>query len=225
MAHQCGLQLVSKLRYDARLYFEYLGEQKSKGRPKEYGAKIDYRHIPEQYLVERSTEDSIETCIYQVKVLHRQFAQKLNVVIVTRTHLKTGAFANVILFSSDLELSHQKIIDFYSLRFQIEFNFRDAKQYWGLEDFMNVKEVPVTNAINFSMFMVNLSQALLRDFRLDHPDSAILDLKAHFRAAKYCEEIIKLLREKPEPLLMQQIFSQVSTLGAIHVPNLPVSSV
>jgi putative transposase len=29
-------------------------------------------------------------------------------------------------------------VDYYSLRFQIEFNFRDAKQYWGLEDFMNM---------------------------------------------------------------------------------------
>ncbi|MCI5180697.1 MAG: hypothetical protein D3911_15555 [Candidatus Electrothrix sp. AW3_4] len=26
------------------------------------------------------------------------------------------------------------------MRFQIEFNFRDAKQYWGLDDFMNIKE-------------------------------------------------------------------------------------
>ena len=25
--------------------------------------------------------------------------------------------------------------------------FRDAKQYWGLEDFINVKEQPVKNAL------------------------------------------------------------------------------
>ena len=30
---------------------------------------------------------------------------------------------------------YQTIIDSYSARFQIEFNFRDAKQFWGLEDF------------------------------------------------------------------------------------------
>jgi putative transposase len=54
-----------------------------------------------------------------------------------------GHFANVNLFSSHLELSYEKIIDFYILRLQtctersrsIEFNFRDAKQYWGPEDF------------------------------------------------------------------------------------------
>jgi putative transposase len=37
-----------------------------------------------------------------------------------------------------LNLTAAQIVDYYSLRFQIEFNFRDAKQHWGLEDFMNV---------------------------------------------------------------------------------------
>lgn len=188
MTLQCDLHLISKLRYDAALSFVYDGEQKCKGPRKKYGQKIDYRNIPDQYLVEKSTKDGIETCIYQAQMLHHEFAQILNVVIITKTNLRTGAFANVNLFSSDLELSYEKVIDFYSLRFQIEFNFRDAKQYWGLEDFMNIKDVPVTNAINLSLFMVNLSQVLLREFREVHPESGILDLKAYFRAAKYFEE-------------------------------------
>ena len=82
----------------------------------------------------------------------------------------------------------------------------------------------MTNAINLSLFMVNLAQVLLRDFRRTHPDSGILDLKAFFRAAKYFEETIKLLPEKPEPFLLEQIFSQVSALGCIHVGNVHVSS-
>jgi len=219
MTLQCGLHLISKLRYDAALSFIYEGEKKRKGPRKKYGQKINYRNIPDQYLVEKSIKDGIETCIYQAQMLHHEFAQVLNVVIITKTNLRTGAFANVNLFTSDLELSYEKIIDFYSLRFQIEFNFRDAKQYWGLEDFMNIKELPVTNAINLSLFMVNLSKVLLREFRKVHPDSGILDLKAYFRAAKYFEETIKMLPQKPEPFLLEQIFDQVATLGCIHAVN------
>jgi len=219
MTLQCDLHLISKLRYDAALSFIYDGEQKSKGPRKRYGQKIDYRNIPDQYLAEKNTKDGIETCIYQAQMLHHEFAQVLNVVIITKSNLRTGAFANVNLFSSDLELSHEKIIDFYSLRFQIEFNFRDAKQFWGLEDFMNIKELPVTNALNMSLFMVTLSQVLLREFREVHPDSGILDLKAYFRAAKYFEETIKMLPQKPEPFLLEQIFDQVATLGCIHAVN------
>ena len=47
------------------------------------------------------------------------------------------------------------------LRFQIEFNFRDAKQHWGLEDFMVTAKTQVYNAANLSIWMVNLSQAML----------------------------------------------------------------
>ena len=41
--------------------------------------------------------------------------------------------AKVLLLKLEL---YQTVIDYYSLRFQIEFNFRDAKQFWGLEDFI-----------------------------------------------------------------------------------------
>jgi hypothetical protein len=61
-------------------------------------------------------------------------------------------------------LTHDSLLHYYRLRFQIEFNFRDAKQFWGMEDFMVIKETPVTNAVNLALFMVNVSRRLLADF-------------------------------------------------------------
>ena len=224
MVLQCGLDIVSKLRSDSALYFLYDGPQKSKGRKRKYGSRVEYRNLYCKYLVSKKTEDGIQTSIYQSKMLHKSFAQILNVVIITKTNLKTGNFAHVVLFSSDLELSYEKIIDYYSLRFQIEFNFRDAKQFWGLEDFMNVKELPLTNALNLSLFMVNLSQVLLRQFQRTNPKSGIIDLKAYFRAAKYLEETLKMLPQKPKPILFEQIFGRLATFSAIHPTNSTVSS-
>ena len=221
MVQQCGLDLISKLRADSALYFLYTGSQKNRGPRKKYGSKVVYDKIPEKYLVSQKIEKGILTNTYQAKMLHKSFAQVLNVVIITKTNLKTGNFAHIILFSSDMELSYEKIIDYYSLRFQIEFNFRDAKQFWGLEDFMNIKKVPLTNALNLSLFMVNLSQVLLREFQQTNPESGILDLKAYFRAAKYFEETIKMLPQKPEPILFEQIFGRLASLGAIHATNSP----
>ena len=140
-------------------------------------------------------------------------------VIIVKTNLKTGAWAHVILFSSDPDLAWEKVIEYYRLRFQIEFNFRDAKQYWGLEDFMNVKETPVTNAINLSLFMVNVSQLLLRDLRRKDSNVNVLDLKALYRGHKYVVETIKLLPEKPDPVLLSTIFERISGLGRIHKPR------
>jgi hypothetical protein len=218
MTRQCGLHLISKLRYDAALFFAYDGPYAGKGAPQKYGNKINYAALPDQYRQETSTAEEIQTDIYQAQVLHRDFAQPLNVVIICKTNVKTSASAHVILFSSDLELPYAQIIDYYSLRFQIEFNFRDAKQYWGLEDFMNIKETAVTNAANLSLFMVNVSQLLLRDFRSKDSTVNVLDLKAHFRGRKYVVETLKWLPKKPEPILMARIIYKVSLLGRIHMP-------
>lgn len=218
MTRQCGLHLISKLRHDSALHFCFDGPYAGCGAPKKYGDKINYAAIPAQYLKATTTEKGIRTDIYQAEMLHKEFAQPLNVVIIAKTNIKTGKWAHVVLFSSDLTLDYDCLIDYYRLRFQIEFNFRDAKQYWGLEDFMNVKEVAVTNAANLSLFMVNFSQLLLRDFRQRDSTVNVLDLKAYYRGHKYVTETLKWLPKKPEPILMARIFERVSRLGRIHCP-------
>ncbi len=169
-----------------------------------------------KYLKETSTEDNLRTDIYQGQFYNKEFAFALNVVILLKTNLDTQAQAHVILFTTDLELAYPKIIQFYSLRFQIEFNFRDAKQSWGLEDFMNVKETAVTNAANLSLFMVNFSEALLQPFRQTQPEYSVLDLKSHYRGYRYASETIKMLPQKPDAILLADIFEQIARLGAIH---------
>ena len=168
------------------------------------------------YLKETSVEGHIETRLYQMQLLHKEFAQPLNVVIIAKTNVRTQARAHVVLFSSDLALAYAPLVDYYSLRFQSEFNFRDAKQYWGLEDFMNVTSTGVTNAANLSLFMVNVAYGLRADGHARGPDYSVLDLKADYRGYKYVEETIKMLPEKPEPILLAKILKQVAGLGRIH---------
>ena len=154
--------------------------------------------------------------IYQATLLHKEFAQHLNVVILIKTNIKTNVRSNVILFYSDLDLSYEKIIDYYKLRFQIEFNFRDAKQFWGLEDFMNQGQTSVTNAANLSFFMVNLSHYLLAKFRKDNPDSGIVDLKSYYRGFRYAHEILKMLPYNLDTIFNAQIFANLTSNGRIH---------
>jgi putative transposase len=216
MVRQCSLHLISKLRADAALYFPYAGPQKKVGARKKYGPKLDYAHIPDQYLKETTVLDGIQTDIYQLTMWHKRFPDQLNVVIIRKINLKTQACAHVVLFSSDLELAYDKLIDYYRLRFQLEFNFRDAKQFWGLEDFMNVNQTPVYNAANLAMFMVNLSHVLLGRFRPTCPTFSVNDLKAYFRGRKYVTETLKLLPQRPEPIFIDQIFAQIAQIGSIN---------
>jgi IS4 transposase len=216
MARQVNLHIISKLRYDSALYIPYQHPDPDKRSRRKYGDKIDYNNIPNKYLCKSTIDEDIQTDIYQATLLHKEFAQALNLVILVKINLKTNVRSHVILFSSDFKLSFEKIIDYYKLRFQIEFNFRDAKQFWGLEDFMNLSQTAVTNAANLSFFMVNLSHHLLADFRQHNPDSGIIDLKAYYRGFRYVREMLKMLPEVPEPILLTQIFAKLTSLGRIH---------
>ena len=211
------------MRYDSALYFPYTGKYSGHGRRKKYGKRLNCRALPKKYQKSYSVEGDIRTCIYQVNVWHKLFADMLNVVIIVKTNLKTGQIAHVILFSSDLKLAYDKLVEYYQLRFQIEFNFRDAKQFWGLEDFMNIKQNQVHNAANLSMFMVSLSAALLRK-KSGKFGQSINDLKAWFRASKYVETTLKLLGKKADPIFIENVIIQASAMGRINPLNAPVST-
>ncbi|SRR6266496_2344823 len=218
MVLQCQLQLISKLRSDSALYLPYAGSYAGHGPRRLYGDKLDPRALPEDALRQTSRTDGIETRTYQLQARHKTLAQLVNVVVIVKTNVQTQAQAHVILFSSDLALPFASLIDYYCLRFQLEFNFRDAKQYWGLEDFMTTTPTAVANAANLALFMVNLVERVLQDMRDRHPEVSVLDLKAHCRGAKYVEETIKLLPEPPEPVLLERIVTKIVGIGRIHAP-------
>jgi len=217
MVRRLDLHLVSKLNRNAALYFPYTGEYSGKGARRIYGDKLNYDQIPQEHLEKSVTDKGIRTDTYCMTMRQKRFPDPLRIVVIVKTKLDTGARAHVVLFSSDTSLSGEQIMDYYGLRFQIEFNFRDAKQHWGLEDFMNVNERPVYNAANFALFMANLTSMLLTRRRSQHrADFGVHDLKAEFRGHFYAQEAIKLLPETPDEFLIDAIFSHFASIGAVH---------
>jgi hypothetical protein len=191
-----------------------------RGSTPRYGEKINYGHLAAQTLVDTRIEGDYQIDTYQMQLYHKDYPDLLNGVVRVKTHLKTAKRSHVVLFSTDLDLSAAQIVDFYSLRFQIEFNFRDAKQYWGLEDFMNITPTAVSNAVNRAFLMVNLSMALLKPYREQDPDFSVLDLKAQFRARRYLSETIKMLPELPDPDLISRIWQRLSRFGGIRTRHI-----
>ena len=212
MTRQVGLHIISKLRNNAALCFKYEGKQNQKGRRKVYGSRIDYQNIATKYLLYTEHSQNSYSRIYQCVALHSKFADLLNVVIIIKKDLVTGKEGRVILFSSDLELEGKKIVEYYRLRFQIEFNFRDAKQHWGLEDFMVTTKQSVLNFANLSLFMVNLSHILLRRSE----EVSILDLKSRYHSLFYAKEILKLVLKTGHDIIIEPLFEKVPILGRIH---------
>lgn len=222
MAQANDLELISKLRKDAALYEKYEGTYSGKGAKKKYGERLKYDILPPKYLQKSEQEKEIITNYYQGLFLHKEFAKEINVVIIVKINLKTQKVGHAVLFSSDAQLNWAKLVDYYSLRFQIEFNFRDAKQHFGLEDFMNTTKVGVENAASLSFMMVLLSAKLLKNKA--QQGVGINDLKTQFRGIKYAVLTLKRIVKKPESILMKQIIEEVSRLGSIYQPKSTAST-
>lgn len=126
----CALEmhLISKLRRDAHLRHLYRGPRSTgPGRPKTYDGKVSYHDLSR---FEHVDTDDKDIALYHQVVNHPQLKRNLRLVVVQ--HLPTGRYA--LLLSTDVALSAQAIYRFYKARFQIEFLFRDAKQFTGLSD-------------------------------------------------------------------------------------------
>ena len=216
-----GKHLISKLHYNAALYFVFSGEQKSRGRKRIYGEKLDCRMLSvlhaDKLIDTQVQKDGSIWYVYQLNnMLHKSFDKPINVVLIVKCD-KDGKmknkYAGVVLFTTDLKATAKTIMDFYQVRFQIEFNFRDARQYFGLSHFKNIKEKQVGNVIGFSFFMVALSNILIFNLRQLKPDIkvGIQDLKAFFRAEKYFAEILNSVG-----------FDQTQFLNLKSIENMPL---
>lgn len=216
MVRQMHLHIISKMHHNAELYLLPTVQEKAKRPRLKYGARIAYAHLPEELRCWDTTQDGYRTQVYQAPCLHKQFADPINVVIIVKTDLQTQRVGHVVLFSSDLSLEALKLVDYYALRFQIEFTFRDAKQHFGLEDFMGVKETSVANAVGLSFFMVNLSTYLLDHLRMSYPGAGVNDLKSYYRAEHYVAEVLKIVSEKPDTITCSDLMEHLCGRVFIH---------
>ena len=187
MAAEHGLDLISKLHYNTALY--YAPEKDSKKR--KYGERVDLGDLDAHKIGEEQEDDCILT-YFQIKgVKTRHIDQFINVVILRCHSLKTNKYSFVLLFSTDLNLEGLMLVDYYALRFQIGFNFRDAKQYFGLSDFKSIKPIQVTNSVGISFLMVNLSHILIAQTKeaVGADFLSIQDLKTYFRSVFYANRL------------------------------------
>jgi putative transposase len=216
------VQIISKFKSNAHLILPFVGTQSGKGRPKTKGNKIDFDKIDSKFLVETQRDETakIITHIYQFQARTPKIKNTLlNIIIISNINIITKKQSRTILFSNDLTLDAPTLIDYYSLRFQIEFDFRDAKQFYGLSNFKNYKETQVTNAVNLAFSMTVIGKVILKKYKskFNCQSMGIHDLKTVYRIEKYVNEFFKYNSQNDDDFLNSPQFLNVARLEAIHI--------
>ena len=127
-----GLDAIGKLRCDANLKYLYDGPQKQKGAPRKYDGKVNV-HERHRWQAHGKVDPALDVYLYSVTVWSVSLKRKIQVVyLINCKHPERPCFA--LLFSTDLTLDPLLLYRAYKARFQVEFIFRDAKQFTGLTD-------------------------------------------------------------------------------------------
>jgi hypothetical protein len=151
-----GLDVIGKLRCDSDL--RYLYDEAERGPAltnRRYDGKVCFDKSTNgwrRWQQEGYTENGLT--IY-TRVLN-SVCFKRNLKVVACVNEQTAEY--VLLFSTDLALSGAQIVQYYCSRFQIEFLFRDAKQFTGLEHSQTRKKEKLHFHFNMSMSAVNLAR-------------------------------------------------------------------
>lgn len=149
-----NLAMVSKLRTDANMQYLYTGIQKPRGARRKYDGKVHLTDLTRWTHV-KQLEPQLD--LYTTVVWHVSLKRNIRLacVVDTRKPDKTGY---ALLFSTDLNLDAEQILQYYQARFQIEFIFRDAKQFTGLCDAQTRDPKRLDFHFNASLTALNLSK-------------------------------------------------------------------
>ena len=152
---ELGLQQIGKLRHDANLRYLYHGPQKKFGARRKYDGKVKFDDLRRLTYV-----DQVEPDIHLYTAVVYNVNLKRNIRLVYLLNLKhKNKPGYALLFSTDTELDPETLYRDYKARFQIEFVFRDAKQFTGLTDSQARNQTSLDFHFNASLTALNLAKA------------------------------------------------------------------
>ncbi len=151
------LHAIGKLRCDANLKFFYDGPQKPLGRHRRYDGKVDLTD-PSRFELVGTVEDGVK--LYTAVVWSVNFKRPIRLVYLLKQ--QDGKQSYVLLFSTDSNIDPLLLYRCYKARFQIEFIFRDARQFTGLADCQARSPEALDSHVNASFTALNLAKAALQ---------------------------------------------------------------
>ncbi|MDX1462967.1 MAG: transposase [Marinirhabdus sp.] len=219
-----GFTVISKLRKDANLKYLYeqtqdsgnpaFHKKRSPGRPRKFAGKINLKS-PDFSKLPLAAKINEHLCLYSAVVY--SVALKRNIKLVYLQHTaKNGKTSYVVIFSTDLTMSAETIYRYYTSRFQIEFIFRDAKQFTGLTHCQARGQESLDFHFNMSLALLNLARI---DHRLQNKQSddgfSMASYKRRYANEMMLNLIFSKLELDPNLHKIQKVYHELQNYGVI----------
>lgn len=202
---------IGKLRRDANLRYLNQEQYPGRGRPRKYGQKVnltDYSNF--EWVTQLSEGLELYTSVVWSISLQRQIR-----IVYLLNNSASSSYA--VLFCTNLELDAYSIYLYYQSRFQIEFLFRDGKQFAGLADCQARDLTKLDFHFNSSMTVLNLAK--WDAVRQHNSDSDFVFSMASYKRrafnAHLLERFIDMLDLEPTLIKSHPNYSNLYNYGAI----------
>ena len=196
-----GFHLISRFRDDAHLCYLYEGKRTGKpGRPKMIDGKIDYGHLDKNRM-KLLNIDGLMGKAYTLLAYSKSLKCKVRLVIWIMPGGKHKLF-----FSTDTNLSGEEVLDFYRTRFQIEFCYRDAKNFTGLMDCQARDPWKLDFAFNASFASLNVSKLMMKERGMDY---SMANFKSLMVNTFLMKRIFSVSHYRPNQTLINHIFKEL----------------
>ena len=201
-----GFHLVSRFRSDAAMMYLYTGGRTGKkGRPKEYDGKIDFKNL-DPGKVKKVNIFPDEGDFYTIIAYSKSLKRKVRLVVFQPREGKP-----ILYFSTDTNMSARNVVEYYRTRFQIEFCYRDGKQYTGLCDCQARDFAKLDFAFNASLTAVNVAKVVIRQ---KYPTFSIANLKSLLYNSYLTKRFFAMSGFRPNKSLKAKIFKELSDIAA-----------
>lgn len=213
---ELGLQQIGKLRHDANLRYLYHGLQKKFGARRKYNGKVKVDDLRRLTYV-----DQVEPDIHLYTAVVYTVNLKRNIRLVYLLNLKNkNKPGYALLFSTDTELDPERLYRYYKARFQIEFVFRDAKQFTGLTDCQARPQASLDFHFNAALTTLNLAKVdayLSFGYDAETPFSLATQKMVYFNQ-HFLEKVLTILVLDLSLINCQPALAALRTYGAIDLP-------
>lgn len=201
-----GFHLITKLRKNAALYYYHQGPHpKKRGRKRKYAGKVKWdSSLREHFTPAGTLEKGVEI---RSQLLYSKHLKRQLLVVV----LLEGTKVLSILATTDIELSPKDVVAYYSLRFQMEYTYRDAKQHLGLMQCQSRKKEAFAFQFNLAFTLLNLAK--IENQHTGKGVFSMADIKIKYRNEYIVNQLIKHFDLNPEHILNHPNYQSFINLG------------
>ena len=197
-----GFHIISRFRNDAVLFYPTAEKPTGRrGRPPKYDGAIDFSRLD----TSRCTEHEVDKGkLYGLKAWSKALKRMVSLAVWYPDEDRTDKWQ--LYFSTDQNQSTLDVLEYYRTRFQLEFCFRDSKQYAGITNCQSTDFRKLAFHFNASLTAINIAKAACK--RMGIPYS-ISSCKSMIHNAYMLERFICVFGIKPDTTLIDKIFKEL----------------